>query len=83
MENNEIQDLKNQLALLQQRLNQLEVAGEPERASRRGMLKLAAGAGHSGIPGELFRAHEALAGRTAAAGGQQQQQRRHQLGPPA
>lgn len=53
MENNEIQDLKNQLALLQQRLDQLEVIGEPERASRRGMLKLAAGATIGAVAGGL------------------------------
>ena len=53
MENNEIQDLKNQLALLQLRLDQLEVVGEPERASRRGMLKLAAGAAVGAVAGGL------------------------------
>ena len=53
MENNEIQDLKNQLAALQNQLNQLEVIGEPERASRRGMLKLAAGAAVGAVAGGL------------------------------
>ena len=53
MDNNEIQDLKNQLALLQQRLDQLEVVGEPERASRRGMFKLAAGAAVGAVAGGL------------------------------
>ena len=33
MDSNEIQDLKNQLALLQLRLDQLEVVGEPKHAS--------------------------------------------------
>jgi hypothetical protein len=54
MENNEIQDLKNQLALMQQRLDQLEVVGEPERASRRGMLKLAAGAAAGVVAGGML-----------------------------
>lgn len=53
MENNEIQDLKNQLAALQNQLNQLEAAGDPERASRRGMLKLAAGAAAGVIAGGM------------------------------
>lgn len=53
MDSNEIQDLKNQLALLQQRLDQLEVIGEPERASRRGMFKLAAGATIGAVAGSL------------------------------
>ena len=53
MDSNEIQDLKNQLALLQQRLDQLEVVGEPERASRRGMFKLAAGAAVGAVAGGL------------------------------
>ena len=54
MDSNEIQDLKNQLALLQQRLDQLEVVGEPEKASRRGMLKLAAGAAAGTVAGGLL-----------------------------
>ena len=54
MENNEIQDLKNQLAALQNQLNQLEVAGDPERASRRGMLKLAAGAAVGAVAGGML-----------------------------
>ena len=54
MDNNEIQDLKNQLALLQQRLDHLEVIGEPERASRRGMLKLAAGAAAGVVAGGML-----------------------------
>jgi hypothetical protein len=53
MDNNEIQDLKNQLAALQNQLNQLEAAGDPERASRRGMLKLAAGAAAGVIAGGM------------------------------
>ncbi len=65
MENNEIQDLKNQLALMQQRLDQLEVVGEPERASRRGMLKLAAGAAAGVVAGGmLMGASPASAGYT-------------------
>ena len=63
MDNNEIQDLKNQLALLQQRLDQLEVIGEPERASRRGMFKLAAGAAVGAVAGGL-----AFGGQPASAG---------------
>ena len=54
MDSNEIQDLKNQLALLQQRLDQLEVVGEPEKASRRGMLKLAASAAAGTVAGGLL-----------------------------
>ena len=54
MDSNEIQDLKNQLALLQQRLDQLEVVGEPEKASRRGMLKLAAGAAAGAVAGGML-----------------------------
>jgi len=54
MENNEIQDLKNQLAALQNQINQLEVAGDPERASRRGMLKLAAGAAAGVVAGGML-----------------------------
>lgn len=54
MDSNEIQDLKNQLALLQQRLDQLEVVGEPEKASRRGMLKLAAGAAAGAVTGGML-----------------------------
>jgi len=54
MDSNEIQDLKNQLALMQQRLDQLEVVGEPERASRRGMLKLAAGAAAGVVAGGML-----------------------------
>ena len=53
MEKNEIQDLKNQLAALQNQINQLEVAGDPERASRRGMLKLAAGAAAGVVAGGM------------------------------
>ena len=53
MDSTEIQDLKNQLALLQQRLDQLEVIGEPERASRRGVFKLAAGAAVGVVAGGL------------------------------
>jgi hypothetical protein len=65
MENNEIQDLKNQLAALQNQLNQLEVAGDPERASRRGMLKLAAGAAVGAVAGGmLMGASPASAGYT-------------------
>ena len=63
MDSNEIQDLKNQLALLQQRLDQLEVVGEPERASRRGMFKLAAGAAVGAVAGGL-----ALGSQPASAG---------------
>ena len=63
MDSNEIQDLKNQLALLQQRLDQLEVVGEPERASRRGMFKLAAGAAVGVVAGGL-----ALGSQPASAG---------------
>ena len=63
MEKNEIQDLKNQLAALQNQINQLEVAGDPERASRRGMLKLAAGAAVGAVAGGL-----ALSGQPASAG---------------
>ena len=54
MENNEIQDLKNQLAALQNQLNQLETAGDPERASRRGMFKLAAGAAAGVVAGGML-----------------------------
>jgi hypothetical protein len=54
MEKNEIQDLKNQLAALQNQINQLEVAGDPERASRRGMLKLAAGAAVGAVAGGML-----------------------------
>ena len=65
MDSNEIQDLKNQLALLQQRLDQLEVIGEPERASRRGMLKLAAGAAAGVVAGGMVMgASPTSAGRT-------------------
>ena len=53
MENNEIQDLKNQLAALQNQLNQLETAGDPERASRRNMLRLAGGAAVGAVAGGL------------------------------
>ena len=63
MENNEIQDLKNQLAALQNQINQLEVAADPERASRRGMLRLAAGAAVGAVAGGL-----ALSGQPASAG---------------
>ena len=63
MDSNEIQDLKNQLVLLQQRLDQLEVVGEPERASRRGMFKLAAGAAVGAVAGGI-----ALGGQPASAG---------------
>ena len=54
MENHEIQDLKNQLAALQNQLNQLETAGDPERASRRGMFKLAAGAAAGVVAGGML-----------------------------
>ena len=54
MENNEIQDLKNQLAALQNQLNQLETAGDSERASRRGMFKLAAGAAAGVVAGGML-----------------------------
>ena len=53
MENHEIQDLKNQLAALQNQLNQLETAGDPERASRRNMLRLAGGAAVGAVAGGL------------------------------
>jgi hypothetical protein len=53
MDNNEIQSLKNQLAALQVQLNQLEVASEPERASRRNMLRLAGGAAVGAVAGGL------------------------------
>ena len=62
MENNEIQDLKNQLAALQNQLNQLEVAGDPERSSRRGMMKLAAGAAAGVETGDLRAQLEAAQG---------------------
>ena len=64
MDNNEIQDLKNQLALMQHRLDQLEVVGEPERASRRGMLKLAAGAAAGVVAGGML-----MGAQTVQAGG--------------
>jgi len=53
MDSNEIQDLKNQISLLQERLDQLEFIGEPERASRRGMFKLAAGAAVGAVAGGI------------------------------
>jgi hypothetical protein len=53
MDNNEIQSLKNQLAALQVQLNQLEAASEPERASRRNMLRLAGGAAVGAVAGGL------------------------------
>ena len=53
MENDEIQSLKNQLTALQVQLNQLEVASEPERASRRNMLRLAGGAAVGAVAGGL------------------------------
>ena len=63
MENHEIQDLKNQLTALQNQLDQLEAAGDPERASRRNMLRLAGGAAVGAIAGGLaFGARPASAG---------------------
>lgn len=67
MDSNEIQDLKNQLAALQNQLNQLEAADNPERASRRNMLRLAGGAAVGAIAGGLaFGAQPASAAGTLA-----------------
>lgn len=67
MENHEIQDLKNQLAALQNQLNQLEAAGNPERSSRRNMLRLAGGAAVGAVAGGLaFGAQPASAASTIA-----------------
>ncbi len=69
MDNNEIRDLKNQLAAIQTQLDQLEVAGEPERASRRGMLKLAGGAAVGAVASSLALGARPVSAAPAAADG--------------
>lgn len=69
MDSNEIQDLKNQLAALQTHINQLEATAEPDRASRRGMLKLAGGAAVGAVASSIaLGAHPASAAPAAADG---------------
>lgn len=65
MDIDEINRLQAQIDALQAQLGQLRAAGSPERSSRRGMLKLAAGAAAGAVAGGLaLSASPALAGAT-------------------